>query len=164
MSSEIELTDPVDPDVDLHVRGHRRELVRTHGSILLVIALGGGLGALARYGVAQVWPTVPGRFPLGTFLTNVAGCFLIGILMVLITEIWTAHHLVRPFLGVGLLGGFTTFSTYATETRALLQPGTVVLAFGYLAGTLLAALIAVVLGVWLTRTAAGTVRRRGDLT
>lgn len=152
MSSETELTEPIDPDVDLHVSAQRRELVHSHGRILLVIALGGGLGALARYGLAHAWPTRPGLFPWGTFLTNVIGCFLIGVLMVLITEIWTAHHLVRPFLGVGVLGGFTTFSTYAVEARGLLQPGTVGLAAVYLTGTLLAALIAVVLGVWLTRT------------
>ncbi|WP_342669962.1 fluoride efflux transporter CrcB [Amycolatopsis jejuensis] len=115
------------------------------------IALGGGLGALARYGLAQALPTAPGGFPWATFWTNVAGCFLIGVLMVLVTEAWPAHRLVRPFLGVGVLGGFTTFSTYAVETRDLLSPGTVPLAFAYLGGTLAAALVAVLLGHAITR-------------
>ena len=144
-------TEPIDSDVDLHVRAHRGELARGHGSVLVVIALGGGCGALARYGMNLLLPTEPGGFPWGTFLPNVMGCFLIGVLMVLITEVWTAHRLLRPFLGVGFLGGFTTFSTYAVETRNLLQPGTVWLALGYLAGTLLSALLAVVAAVAATR-------------
>jgi CrcB protein len=152
VSGEIELTDPIDPDVDLRVESHRRELTRSHGAVLLVIALGGGIGAVARYGLAQALPTRTGQFPWATFATNVLGCFLIGALMVLITEVLSAHPLVRPFLGVGILGGFTTFSTYAVETRGLLQPGSVGLAFGYLAGTLVFAMLAVIAGVWLTRT------------
>ncbi|MPZ86239.1 MAG: fluoride efflux transporter CrcB [Actinophytocola sp.] len=160
MSNEVDLaepTKPIDPDVDLRIPSQRRELVRSHGAVLAVIALGGGLGALARYGLAELLPTPPGQFPWATFTANVAGCFLIGVLMVLITEVWSAHRLVRPFLGVGFLGGFTTFSTYAAETRALLSPGTVLTAFGYLAGTLVCALLAVAAGVWLTRTATGSV-------
>lgn len=160
MSSEVELSEPIDPDVDLHVAGQRRELLRSHGAVLVVISLGGGLGAIARYGLAQWLPTRPGHFPWNTFLTNALGCFLIGVLMVLTTEVWSAHRLVRPFLGVGMLGGFTTFSTYATEIRALLQPGTLGIAFVYLAGTLVAAMLAVVLGVWLTRAVTSSDRNR----
>lgn len=146
----------IDPDVDLHVQAHRSELARSHGAVLLVIALGGGLGALARFGLARWLPTEPGRFPWGTFLTNVIGCALIGVLMVLVTEVLQAHPLVRPFFGVGVLGGFTTFSTYAVETQELLRPGEVVLAFAYLAGTLLAALLAVLAGVALARSLTGS--------
>jgi CrcB protein len=124
-----------------------------------VIALGGGIGAVGRYGLAELWPTRPGAFPWATFTVNVSGCLLIGVLMVLISEVLSVHRLVRPFLGVGVLGGFTTFSTYAAETRGLLAPGTVGLAFAYLAGTVLAALLAVIAGVWLTRAATGAGRR-----
>ncbi|SEP53042.1 fluoride efflux transporter FluC [Amycolatopsis saalfeldensis] len=146
-----DLTEPIDPDVDLRVRSHRGELRQGQALVLAVIALGGGLGALARYGLAAALPTLPGRFPWGTFLTNAAGCFLIGVLMVVLTEVRSAHRLTRPFLGVGFLGGFTTFSTYAVETRGLLQPGSVPLAFGYLGATVVAALLAVLAGVALTR-------------
>jgi CrcB protein len=138
----------VDPDIDLGVEAQRREL---SARLLGVIAVGGGLGSLARYGVSLAMPNLPGRFPWGTFCTNVAGCLLIGVLMVLITEKWTTHPLVRPFLGVGVLGGFTTFSTYAVETRALLHPGSAGLALLYLAGTFLGAMLAVLLGVQATR-------------
>jgi CrcB protein len=154
VTDEIELTEPIDPDIDLHIPAQRRELARHHGPVLAAIAIGGGLGALARYGLSLLLPTRPDQFPWGTFVINTVGCLLIGVLMVLITEVWPAHRLVRPFLGVGVLGGFTTFSTYALEIRNLLRPGTVVTAFGYLAGTFLAAMLAALAGVWITRTAA----------
>jgi CrcB protein len=161
VSSEVGLGEPIDPDVDLRVPTQRRELVRHHGPVLAVIAVGGGLGGLARYGLTQLLPTQPGGFPWATFITNVLGCLLIGVLMVLITEVWSPHRLIRPFLGVGVLGGFTTFSTYAVEIRGLLQPGTVGVAFGYLAGTLLAALLATLVGAWVTRAAIPAARRSG---
>jgi len=147
--------DPIDPDVDLHVPAQRRELARSHGGVLVVIAAGGGLGALARYGLGRAWPTPAGGFPWATFTVNVVGCLLIGVLMVLISEVGVAHPLARPFLGVGVLGGFTTFSTYADEVRDLLRPGSAPLAFGYLAGTVLGALLAVLAGVRLARAATG---------
>ncbi len=163
MRSGIDVDEAIEADTNLSVRPRRR-VARSDGTVLAVIALGGGIGSLARYGMAQVLPTMPGQFPWGTFLTNVIGCALIGVLMVLITEVWSAHRLLRPFLGVGVLGGFTTFSTYAVEFRNLLRPDSVVLAFGYLAGTLLCALLAVIAGAWLTRllTATASTKRKGE--
>lgn len=156
--SEVDLTDPTHSELDLRVSAQRHAQFRSHGAVLAVIAVGGGLGSIARYGLAELLPALPGRVPWGTFTANVLGCFLIGVLMVLINEVWAAHRLLRPFLGVGFLGGFTTFSTYAVETHALLQPGTVWLAFGYLVGTLVCAMLAVIAGVWLTRALTGSVR------
>ncbi|MEV5648866.1 fluoride efflux transporter CrcB [Nocardia sp. NPDC052254] len=143
--------EPTDPDVDLHMPAERWELIREHGAVLAVIAVGGGLGGLSRYGLSRVLPTRPGQFPWGTFTENVLGCLAIGVLMVLITEVWAAHRLVRPFVGVGFLGGFTTFSTYAVEIRGLLEPGSAGLAFVYLAATLVCALAAVLAGVTAAR-------------
>lgn len=145
------MSETVDSDIDVRVAAQRKELLRGHGSVLGVIAVGGGAGSIARYGVGLWLPTTAGHFPWGTFVINVSGCFLIGVLMVLITEVWSAHRLVRPFLGVGVLGGFTTFSTYANEIRGLLNPESVAVGLLYLFGTLLCALLAVVLGVWATR-------------
>jgi CrcB protein len=142
------MTEPIDSDVDLRVPEQRREPALP---VLAVIALGGGLGALARHGLTIALPTPPGHFPWATFITNVSGCLLIGVLMVLVTEVWTAHRLVRPFLGVGVLGGFTTYSTYAVEINGLLRPGTVGVAFVYLAGTLVCAMLAVLVGAVVTR-------------
>lgn len=146
------MAEPIDSDVDLRVPAQRREPAPP---VLGVIALGGGLGALARYGLTVALPTPPGHFPWATFVTNVSGCFLIGVLMVLVTEVWAAHRLVRPFLGVGVLGGFTTYSTYAVEIHGLLRPGTVGVAFLYLAGTLVCATLAVLAGVRVTRRVVG---------
>lgn len=140
---------PVDPDV----ARKRRELTRTPWSVLGVISAGGAVGALGRFGLATAWPHAPGRFPWATFVTNVSGCFLIGILMVLITEVWSAHRLIRPFLGVGVLGGFTTFSTYTGDVQQLVAAGAARVGLLYLAGTLVAALAAVYLGSTATRLA-----------
>ncbi|MET7286629.1 fluoride efflux transporter CrcB [Streptomyces sp. NPDC005573] len=119
---------------------------RAQAPVVAVVAAGGALGAMARYALALAWPTAPGAFPWATFWTNVAGCAVIGVFMVLITEVWRPHHLVRPFFGTGVLGGFTTFSTYAVDARRLVADGHVRVGLAYLAVTLLAALTAVWLG------------------
>jgi fluoride exporter len=141
----------VDSDVDLRDVRQRFELLRAPWSVLGVIALGGAIGALGRFGLATAWPNRAGQFPWATFVTNVSGCFLIGVLMVLITEVWSAHRLVRPFLGVGVLGGYTTFSTYTGEVQQLISAGAARTGLLYLGGTLVAALVAVYLGITLTR-------------
>jgi fluoride exporter len=89
-------------------------------------------------------------FPWATAMTNVLGCFLIGVLMVVVIERLPEQRLVRPFLGTGILGGFTTFSTYAVDTRALLAADRPALAAAYVVGTLVVGLSAVVLGLRLT--------------
>jgi fluoride exporter len=131
--------------------------------VLAVIAVGGVLGAVSRYGIGLLQPHGPGQFPWATLEVNAAGCVLIGVLMVVVTELTSPHRLARPFLGVGVLGGFTTFSTYAVDIQQLLlrhRPG---LALAYLVGTLCAALVGVWLGVTVTRAAARSSggRRRG---
>lgn len=129
--------------------------------VLTVIAAGGALGALARYGVSGWLGHTAGGFPWATFATNVTGCLLIGVLMVLVTEVWSAHRLLRPFLGTGVLGGYTTFSTYTVEARALLGAGQVRLGFAYLGATLVCALAAAYAGVFLTRWVTAS-RRSSD--
>lgn len=89
----------VDPDVDPHVARQRWELRRARWAVLAAISADGAGGALARYGLATLWPYGPRQFPWATFVTNITGCLLIGVLMVLITEVWSAHRLLRPFLG-----------------------------------------------------------------
>ncbi|QUH05546.1 CrcB family protein [Saccharopolyspora erythraea] len=118
--------------------------------VLGAVALGGSLGSLLRHGAGLVWPG-----PWSTLIVNVVGCFAIGVLMFVITEVASAHRLVRPFVGVGVLGGFTTFSTYVADAVHLVvehRPG---LALVYLGGTLVTALAAVVAGVLLARVCTG---------
>ncbi|MFE0171372.1 fluoride efflux transporter CrcB [Streptomyces sp. NPDC059002] len=143
--------EPTDPDIDLSVPAQRYELTRGQGLILAAVAVGGALGASARYAASLAWPVGPGAFPWSTLAVNAAGCALIGVLMVLVTEVWTAHRLVRPFLGTGVLGGFTTFSTYAVDIERLLGGGYARTGLAYLALTLLAALAAVWCAAWTTR-------------
>lgn len=120
---------------------------RGHGDVLAVIALGGGLGSIARYGIARALPTAPGHFPWATFTANVVGSFALGLLMVYVLEVWPPSRLVRPFLGVGVIGGFTTFSTYGVETRGLLAAHAWLLAAVYALGSLAAGLAAVRAGI-----------------
>ena len=91
---------------------------------IVIIGIGGALGAVTRYGVAlwvgQRW----GRsFPLGTFVINMSGSFLIGLLMTLLAERFTVNPQWRLLLVVGFLGAYTTFSTFEYETGALLKDG-----------------------------------------
>jgi len=139
---------PVDPDVDLRVP--------RQWPALAVIAAGGALGSGARYGVGFLLPHDPAHgVPWATLVINAAGCLLIGVLMAFVTERPAAHRLVRPFLGVGVLGGFTTFSTYTNELRTLLERGATAAGLGYLFLTLVLALAAVTLGFTAGRAALG---------
>lgn len=121
------------------------------GGALGVVAVGGALGALARHGVGVAVPSAPGAIPWSTFAVNVTGCLLIGALVVVVTEWRPAHPLLRPFLGTGVLGGYTTFSTYSVEVLQLAQAGHRAAAGGYLVGTLVAAVAATWLGARLAR-------------
>lgn len=112
--------------------------------VLAAVATGGAAGASARYGAALLWPVAQGGFPWTTFAVNAVGCALIGVLMALLTAARRpVHHLVRPFLGTGVLGGFTTFSTYAVDTERLLDGGHLGTGLLHLALTPLTALAAV---------------------
>ncbi|WP_445400512.1 fluoride efflux transporter FluC [Streptomyces sp. LE64] len=122
-------------------------------TVVAVVALGGALGTGARYGASLVWPTPTGGFPWTVLTVNAVGCAVIGVFMVLVGEVWAAHPLVRPFFGTGVLGGFTTFSTYAGDVRHLVAGGRAGAGLVYLALTLLAALAAVWTAAWATRRA-----------
>lgn len=119
--------------------------------VVAVVAVGGAIGAVARYAAALRWPSPAGGFPWTTFWVNVVGCAVIGVFLVVITEAFTAHRLVRPFFGTGVLGGFTTFSTYAVEIQRLFDAGRTATALAHLAATLCAALAAVGLAAAATR-------------
>ncbi|MDT0307432.1 CrcB family protein [Streptomyces sp. DSM 44917] len=121
-------------------------------ALLAAVALGGGLGSAARYGAGRLWPTPAHAFPWTTLGVNVLGCALIGVLLTVVTAgPGPAHPLLRPFLGTGVLGGFTTFSAHSREAEALLSGGRPGPGAGYLALTLAAALLAVALTAAATR-------------
>jgi CrcB protein len=146
---------PIDSDVDLRVAADRAELRPSPVPVIAAIAAGGVLGALARHGLSELWPHRPDGFGWSTWTVNLSGCFLIGVLMVLIARRWPDRRLIRPFAGVGVLGGYTTFSTSVVEAQraaAHSAPGTALL---YLAATVIGALAA----VWLGTAAAESVVR-----
>ena len=150
--------EPVDSDVDLHDPEQLAEIRPHPAPVIAAVSVGGAIGACARYGAALLWPSAPNAFPWTTLAVNAAGCAAIGVLMVLVTEVWNAHHLVRPFLGTGILGGFTTFSTYATDARRLIDDGHPRTALAYLALTLAAALLAVWAAAVTTRRSVAAIR------
>lgn len=145
---------PVDPDLPPKVPHPRR------WDIALVIAAGGALGGAARYLLNQAVPHSAGGFPWSTFWENVTGCFILAVLMVFLIDVWRPMRYARPFLGIGVMGGFTTFSTYSVDIRGLLVAGEGPLALAYLFGTLAAGLSATWAGLALARTAAGLNRPR----
>ncbi|MFF4409155.1 fluoride efflux transporter FluC [Streptomyces sp. NPDC001262] len=135
--------EPADPGIEQAGRFPRRRSFG-QGPVMAVVALGGAIGSAARYGASLVWPTAPGAFPWTTLLVNATGCAVIGVFMVVITDVWAAHRLVRPFIGTGILGGFTTFSTYAVDVAQLVGHGRTGPASACLAATPVSALA----GVW----------------
>ena len=124
---------------------------RLRPGILAAIAVGGGLGGAARYGVDQALPTVRDAFPAATFAINVSGSFALAVLLVFVLEIWPPTRYVRPFAAIGFLGAYTTFSTWMVQTAELVAHGRPGLAAGYLGGSLVAGLVAVSLGLVLGR-------------
>jgi CrcB protein len=112
----------------------------------LLAALGGVLGALARWGAGTVLPHSPGGWPWSTLLVNLTGCLLLGLLMAVVVVRLPEATWPRPFLAVGVLGGFTTFSAFAVEVVELVDADAAVLAAGYVVVSVLGGILAVALG------------------
>jgi CrcB protein len=133
------LAPDVDSDIDPDVG--RDDQAATAGSspgLLAAISAGGILGAEARYALSVALPYSDRQFPWSTLVINVTGCLLIGVLMTALLSMPSPHRLVRPFLGVGVLGGYTTYSGFAVETQGLLLHHRPLVALGYAASTVLA--------------------------
>lgn len=126
--------------------------------VLAVISVGGVIGALARYGIIVAFPEPGAAFVWPVFWINVVGCLLIGIVIVLATEIKKVPRLVRPFLATGVLGGFTTFSTYITGMQHELAAGAPRTALLYGAATAVVALAAAWSGIWAMTAVVGWAR------
>ena len=112
----------------------------------VLAALGGALGALARWGLSLVIPAAAEGWPWATLLVNLTGCFLLGALSAVLAHRSPEPPWARPFLGVGVLGGYTTYSTFAVEVVELVDDGAVLLAAGYLVASVVGGVLAVALG------------------
>lgn len=117
---------------------------------LLLVAIGGALGSMARYGLSAliVRQVNPVHFPWGTFSVNILGCLFAGVFLVAAEQFPALNQEARLFIVTGLLGGFTTFSAFGIETLSLIRRGELLIAFSY-------ASLSVILGVcamWLAYT------------
>jgi CrcB protein len=121
-------------------------------SVLAAIALGGALGAPARYGVAQVIHAATDTFPWATFWTNISGSFALGLLLALVLERFPPTRYLRPFVATGFLGAYTTYSTFAVETDLLIKDGHAPVGLSYAAASLATGFVAVWAGIWVART------------
>jgi CrcB protein len=141
---------PVDPDLAPAVLPAPVPAVAT-----ACVAAGGLAGALARGGLAAAWPHPAGTWAWSTLVTNVLGSAALAVLLVVLLERFPASRYARPLLGTGLLGGFTTFSTFAVDAADLARVGRPLLAAGYvgltLAGSLAACLAGLLLARWVLR-------------
>jgi CrcB protein len=121
---------------------------------LVAVAVGGGVGSVARYLLTAAFPAGHG-FPWAIFAVNVTGCFCLGLLMIYLLEVWPPRRFLRPFLAIGLIGGYTTFSTYAGGVLTLLTGNADALAAAYALSSIAAGLAAVWSGMKAGRIAAG---------
>lgn len=117
---------------------------------LAAVGAGGALGSTARYLVELAVPTVPG-FPWPTFTVNIVGSFVLGLLMVYLLDVWPPRRELRLLLTTGIIGGFTTFSSFATEVALQLRAGGIALADAYALSSLVAGVAAVWAGVMTAR-------------
>ena len=122
-------------------------------STVLQVALGGAIGAAARYltGVAMLRTFGGGAFPLGVITVNIVGSFLMGLVVVWFGQKGLTH--LSPFVMTGILGGFTTFSAFSLETVTLFERGQTGLAALYVGLSVMASIGALALGVWMARGA-----------
>ena len=115
---------------------------------LLFVGIGGGLGSILRY-LLQVFAGrhIPIAFPMGTFLVNFSGCFLIGIFYSLASRYTGFNPEWRLFLITGICGGFTTFSTFSYDGLMLLKQGSYLYFLLYIIGSVVLGLVATLAGV-----------------
>ncbi len=118
-------------------------------AVLAAVALGGALGSLLRYAIASAIPSHP--FPWGIFVVNVSGGFLMGVIVELGALKLSLSPEVRALLTVGILGGYTTFSTFSLDSVLLIERGAWLAAAGYVVGSIVLSILALFAGLALVR-------------
>ena len=161
---------PIDPNLDSAQDGTERtgsslfdgprpsRWPRLRADVLLTIFVGGCLGGWARYGITSAWPTKIDRFPWATLTVNSTGAFILTLVIVAAADIVSSRYL-RPLLGTGFCGAFTTFSSIVVTTDLLFAHDHPATAVTYLAASIVAGLAAASIGLVLGRAVAANRRR-----
>lgn len=127
---------------------------RIHGRSVLAVGLGGFVGGILRYVIGQAWPTPVVGFPWATFVINTSGTFALALLLIVVLEVLPPTTYLRPALGTGVCGAYTTFSSVATAADQLVARGHAGVAAGYVAASVAAGLAAAACGIVLGRVIA----------
>ncbi|MGH3417108.1 MAG: fluoride efflux transporter FluC [Actinocrinis sp.] len=146
---------PIDPDLEIGSADRSDTPGRRPAAglrVVAAVAVGGFLGGLARYEIGSAAPTAHGSFPATTFAINVAGSFILALLVVFVQDIRPSAAYLRPLLGTGFCGALTTFSTWMVDTDRLLGAGHLGTAAADLFGSLAAGLAATSLGLTVGRS------------
>jgi CrcB protein len=141
---------PLDPDAAVPAEGARPVSLHTQPLIVGLVAVGGGLGTAARYGVSLALPTTAGRWPLGTFVVNMVGSFVLGALLEGLARRGPdsgRRQQARLLIGTGFCGALTTFSTLAVESDLLVRSHNSGLALAYAAVSLAGGLVMTTVGI-----------------
>jgi fluoride exporter len=142
---------PIDPDIEEPESPPRRRPAsrwpRLAPGVLVAVFVGGVFGGGARYGIGLAAPPAADGFPWAIFAINLSGAFALAVLLVMVLEVLPPTRYVRPALGTGFIGAFTTFSSLATATDHFLAHGHPALAVVYTAGSLFGGLVAASLGL-----------------
>lgn len=139
---------PDDPDANVgappsgpRARAHWRL------DVLVAVSAGGAIGSLARYAITTAFPVTDGRFPASTLAINTSGSYLLGFALVLLIERLPPSRYARAFMAVGVIGAFTTFSTFAVDTVHLARDHHVATAVAFFATSVLGGLAVAQLGI-----------------
>jgi len=117
-------------------------------TLLISVALGGAVGAMGRFLVTSTVGHWLGHgFPYGTMIVNIAGSFILGSIIELLALVWSPGEEIRALVVVGILGSFTTFSTFSLDTVTMMERGNTLLAAGYVGGSVIVSLLAFVFGM-----------------
>ena len=153
---------PMDADTDPFADVRRSAWPRFRASVLAVVFLGGCAGGLVRYLVSKEWPGGTHLFPWPTFAVNIAGAFILTLLIVVVTDVLGPSTYLRPLVGTGFCGALTTFSSVVVAAAQLIAHGHASVAATYLTASIAAGIAAGSFGLFTGRSFAAYRRREHE--
>lgn len=146
-----------------------RSRSRSDFDLYVAVAIGGVIGAFSRHGLDLLIPVARDSWPTATFTVNISGAFILGVILVIAREAVpdpkssSVARRFRPFLVTGVLGGYTTFSTFMVESHGLVATGHAPMALLYIFGSLVTGVLAVALGLLFAGLAADAIARPSEV-